>query len=268
MRGRNFLGSIGLVFLCIASLGMASVEERKTEQSVDHVDEVIYVLMEFPPLINVDDNGYVTGGLFVDIVNEIFVNRLKQRVAFKQYPWKRGQQMVEGGAADMLLTIPTEQRKDYAIATDRPVFELFMHLYTYKNHPKLNQIKKINSASEIAKLGLVPVSNRGNSWHKENIDVYGVSTNYVKEDENIAKFLAAKRADLMIEPLITMNHQLKQLGLDTEVEATDVKFGPLNFHILIGKKSEYVKLMPQINSALQDIINDGTLDKLTEKYLN
>ena len=34
-----------------------------------------------------------------------------------------------------------------------------------------------------------------------------------------------------------MNHDIKRLGLVSEIELTPARFGPLNYHLLMGKKS-------------------------------
>jgi ABC-type amino acid transport substrate-binding protein len=80
--------------------------------------------------------------------------------------------------------------------------------------------------------------------------------------------LAAKRADIVIDAVIPTNYLIKKLGLRSKIELTKARFGPLNFHILLGKKSRYRGLLPEINKAVDTLIQNGTLERLNEKYMN
>lgn len=222
---------------------------------------------DWVPIIYSDSNsesGF--NGLYVEILDEIFINRLKMDLNYEAYPWKRTQRRVEKGDSDFLLTVATDERLKYTEKSIKPLFQLYMHIYTYKGHNQLGKIKEIKTPKDILKLDLTPVSNLGNGWHKENIDSFGIPTLYVKEDANIAMLLAAKRADIMIEAVIPMNNEIKKLGLSSEIVLTDVKFGPVDFYLLMSKKSDYLDLMPEINRVILEIIKDGTLDRLTRKY--
>ena len=214
------------------------------------------------------EEGTCGDGLYIDILNEIFTKQLQKKFGCSYVPWKRAQKEVKNGNADFLITIPTKERLQYAVPSDAPVFQLYLNIFTYKNHPKLAAIKKIKTAEDILKLGLIPVSNLGNGWQKENIDSHGIKTNYVNKNDNILQFLAAKRADIVIDAVIPTVYSIKKLGLESKIELTKARFGPLNFHILLGKKSRYLGLLPEINKAVDKLIQDGTLERLNEKYMN
>lgn len=213
---------------------------------------------------NSKNNGY--RGLYVEILEEIFVNRLSIGLKYEAFPWKRTQMRVEKGEADFLITVATNDRLKYTVSSSMPLLELYMHIYTYKGHSKLDLINQIKDPNDILTLNLIPVSNLGNGWHKENIDRFGIPTLYVKEDTNIALLLAAKRADIMIEAVIPMNNEIKKLGLSNKILLTDAKFGPVKFYLLMSKKSNNLDLMPMIDKAITDITTDGTLDRITSKY--
>jgi polar amino acid transport system substrate-binding protein len=230
---------------------------------------IIYVSSgEWYPLEKAPEkNGLCGSGLYIDILNEIFTKQLKQKYNCSYVPWKRAQIDVKNGNADFIITIPTKERLHYTVPSDAPVFQLYLNIFTYKNHPKLAAIKKIKTADDILRLGLIPVSNLGNGWQKENIDSHGIQTNYISKNDNILQFLAARRADIVIDAAIPTIYSIKKLGLNSKIEITKAKFGPLNFHILLGKKSNYLKLLPEINKAVDKLIQDGTLKRLNEKYM-
>jgi polar amino acid transport system substrate-binding protein len=249
--------TIIVLYFCTSFVSADTV--KKTNNTIT------YAFAPWMPIVYVDSKG-VSKGLYIEMLNELFVKELKMNLSVKSFPWKRSQKNVKDGLSDFLITIPTSERLKYTIPSETPLFNLYLHVYTYKNHKKINEIRKIKTAHDIKRLGLIPVSNLGNGWHKEHIDSYGVSTQYVSEDEQIAKFLAHKRSDILIDAPITMNHVIKTQGLSSKIVLTEAKFGPVMFYLLMGKKSEHIKLMPDINKALTKLHENGTFDRLIVKY--
>ena len=140
-----------------------------------------------------------TSGLFIDIIIEVFNNRLNIPVDCKVLPWIRAQHSVEAGESDFMITIPTNKRLAYSVKTTPSIVDSYFQLYTYKDHPRLEAIEKINSPEDIVKLNLVAVASLGNGWYKSHIESVGVKTYHTVTDEWLPQFLAAKRADIMID---------------------------------------------------------------------
>lgn len=226
---------------------------------------ISFASSNWPPVISIDEtsNGQ---GLYSDILQEIFLTKLGLKVNYKELPWKRVQLEVERGTSDCFISVPTEDRLTYAVPSDAPFFLLYLHVYTYKGHPKLKEIENITSAEDIKRLGLTPVTNIGNGWHKINIDSIGVDTFYVPAEQNASTFLAKKRADIMIDAILPTNHILKQRGLSSDIVLTKARFGPIKMHFLMSKKSSHIGLMPQINKAFNELEKEGLLDQFISKY--
>ena len=227
-----------------------------------------YVALESPPMTMVDANSPPgIKGLYADTLEDILGKRLKRQWTGTLLPWKRAQAEVQSGTADILITIPTAERRTYALISTQPVYEESLYVYTFKDHPKIEEIRKIKTAEDILRLGLTPVTNLGNNWHRENIDAFGVKTHYVPADENLAKFLAAKRADIMIDKPSSMNRLIENLKLTQQIEMTPARFGPIKFHILVSQKSPLAAAMPSLNQAVEQFVKDGTRERLAAKYL-
>lgn len=226
-----------------------------------HMSKVVFAHTEWKPFIYTDSSG-VTQGLFKEILDELF----EEELIYHSRPWKRAQVEVEDGVADMMVTVATEERLSYSVKSDLPFYQFFMSVYAYQNHPKLAEIHKITSANDIRMLGLIPVTNLGNGWHKQNIDKFGVKTYYTPKDENIAFVLANKRADIMMESAESMNQIIKENGLTNKIVLTDAKFGPINLYLLVSKKSQLSKKMPQINEAYRKLYDSGMIEQITKKY--
>ncbi len=247
----------------LALLAILSLNTAATEPNV-----IRYATIDVPPMATADP-GSPSGlkGLYADILDDILGKRLKRQWTGTLLPWKRAQAEVQNGTSDILITIPTAERRAYTLVSTQPVYEESLHVYTYKDHPKIEEIRKIKTAEDILRLGLTPVTNLGNNWHRENIDAAGIKTHYVPADENLAKFLAAKRADIMIDKPSSMNRLIENLKLTQQIEMTPARFGPIKFHILVSQKSPLASSMPSLNQAVEQFVKDGTRERLAAKYL-
>lgn len=244
--------------LCVACFGVPSVGAQ-----------VAILATQISPMMAEPETGTVSGvkGLHADVLDEILVKRLGITWKGQCLPWARAQLEVKAGSADLLITIPTDERREYAVVSDHPVFEQYLHVYTYRGHPQIEAIRQIKSVADIKNLGLLPLTNFGNGWFKENIESAGIPAYYGPADENIAEMLAARRADIIIDLPLSMNPTIKALGIESRLEMTPARFGPLGFHLLVSKKSPLAARMEEINRAIDTSIGDGTREALTAKYL-
>jgi len=86
-----------------------------------------------------------------------------------------------------------------------------------------------------------------------------------KVDQNFAKLLNG-RADYFIYAMYSGIFEADRLGITDKVELLPKEVCVENFYIGISKKSPYVKYLPQINKKLDELIDNGTVDRLIEKY--
>lgn len=205
------------------------------------------------------------GGLLVEILDEIF-KQLDLPYAVEVYPWARAQAMVQAGRADILVTVPTEERRSYALVSEQSVFPMVMQIYARKDHPLLAEIRRIKSTQDIVALDLVAISNLGNGWHKANIEAAGVKTYYGTNDESAARMLAAKRGDILVDSAVSMAVEIRRQGLEGTLTAAAAPFAPLRFHMLVSQKSPFARRMPDVNRAIATLQKNGTLDRLYQKY--
>ena len=115
-------------------------------------------------------------------------------------------------------------------------------------------------------MGVVPVTNIGNSWHEKNIDSTGVTTHYVKNEEDALKLVANKRADITIEPVHTGSYLINKYNLSDKVVPSKAGFGPLNMYLLFSQKSPHKHLFPEINRVIKRLSDNGTLEQISIQY--
>jgi len=202
-----------------------------------------------------DDNGEFVG-IFEDIFSELFVKRLNLEVEIRRQPWKRSQAEVENGLADILITLPTDDRRVYAETVPTPFFNIEFNLLVKKNHPKLTAIKAIENVEDIYDTDLTLVSTFGNGWYESTVKAAGIKTEYVKTDEQQIRFLLADRADALIDFPLTMKPLLERLDTQHQLMFTEAVFSRNSLHIMVSKKSPWINYLDEINAALQDMQND------------
>lgn len=207
-------------------------------------------------------------GIFIDVLHEVFKDIPSLTLTCLPLPWKRAQEQVKAGSADFLITIPTLERKGYTSMVDAPVYHMAMSLFTYADHKKLNAIKNVRNVSDIIALNLVPVTNLGNGWHKENIDKFGVPTYYVREDKHVFQFLAAKRADIVIDAIEPSHYLIQTLNLTSVIRVKGVELGFVDFHLLMSNKSLFQSYLPQISDKLSELKTSGLIATISKKHMS
>lgn len=250
---------LSVAFLLLFAATSTLAEDKKFSQKIR------YATSDWIPYCYINAEGEPVG-LYVDILKAIFEEEMGIELEYRTFPWKRAQVKLETGEMDFTVTIATQSRLEYTIKTETPVLEQFLYVYTYKSHPKSRAIDMISTGMDIKKLNLKPVTNIGNNWHQINIDNFGVKTYYVPEEKNAFKVLAARRADLVIEPRFAANYLIGKLGLKGDIKQTQARFGPLTFHILISKKSYYAGQIEQINQVVKKVVTSKWYEALMALY--
>jgi len=255
-----------LAVLLTCMLFFVSLADAAQQEDTEQVqEEIIFAASPWPPYIEIAEDGALKG-LYIELLEELFCKELGFKLTYLNVPWKRAQYELEKGGASVTITLPTKERLAYSIPTTRPLIEMSLHVFTYAGHPLLKDIGEISTPEDIKRLGLIPVTNIGNGWHKNEIDSHGIKTEYVPNEANSFQMIASRHADITIESLCAGNYLINNLGLQGKVVATRAAFGPLNFHILVSKKSKFAGRMAEINRALDKLIDSGKLGPIIERY--
>lgn len=255
----NRFRHVGLCILLLLSASYATAESPGANKP-----EIVFATSEWIPM-SFQNCRNEPEGLYVDFLQKVFRNlNAKPTVRFR--PWKRAQAEVEKGVSDFLITVPTQKRLEYSVQSKEPFHLMYLHIYTYKDHPKRDLIEKIRTIDDILKLNLTAVSNLGNEWHINEIESKGVKTIYVGSETPALNFLAMKRADIMIDAIIPTNYLIRSNDLTSKIERTNARFGPLKVYILMSKKSSFINMMPEIEKAYAEVKKSGEFDKLIKGY--
>ena len=224
-----------------------------------------YVYSEYYPANYLDENGE-PAGFFVDIITEALTNRMGIPVTIDVFPWRRCQNLIRNGEADMITTIPTIERLSYATPTDTPIWIKRYHLYTWSDHPSGKSLASIQNLQDLACMELSVISYLGNNWSESTLEKAGITVIYATTVESMYRMLNARRGDVIIDDPILVDPALKFLDLNETIIRTCAIVAESSFHPLIGKRSPFVDRVDELNTVLLDMWNDGTIERILEKY--
>ncbi|MBN2657416.1 MAG: transporter substrate-binding domain-containing protein [Spirochaetales bacterium] len=230
-------------------------------------DEPIqWVFTDYAPANYIDEKGNYAGFLY-EITIEALENRMGIPVEISIYPWPRCQHLVKTGDRDMMLTIPTKERLEYAISTDSPVWVKKRLIYTYIEHENLETINELHGLADIKQTGYSVISYIGNDWIKENVaEKFHIPVEYARGVEGMYRMLAAGRGDLIIEEKSIARSNIEQLELQELIVETEGIGEESHFHLLISKQSPHSNIIYELNCVLDEMWEDGTIEKILKKY--
>ncbi|HFI0795035.1 TPA: ABC transporter substrate-binding protein/permease [Streptococcus suis] len=224
----------------------------KADDTIDIVFDNAYAPFEFK------DSDQVYKGLDVDIINEVI----------KRSGWKVNQSFpgfdaavnaVQSGSADALMagTTITEARKKVFTFSD-PYFDTKIVVATTKS----NTI----SSYEDLKGKTVGVKNgtAAQAFLEENKDKYGFSIKTFDTGDLMYNSLSAGAVDAVMDDEAVIQYAIQQ-GQDLSIDIAGEAIGSFGFSVKKGSKYEY--LIKDFNKVLAAMKEDGTYEKLMNKWL-
>lgn len=218
---------------------------------------------DYPPIIWKSENSLI--GVAVE-VTEKALNEAGQKNVKSVFMgnWKRAQQEVKNGQADILLApYYTEERAEW-LDYVQPSFMLDPNGVFY-NHKKPFQFKEWKDL--IGKTGVMP---RGNSFGQK-FDEYAKQNLKVLEANSIeqaVKMLEAGRVDYLIYGVYPTLVEIKKLNLDGKILQFKESIISEGFYIAFSKKSKCRSLASKMTPILEKMAQDKFPESLVEKYLN
>lgn len=245
--------------LCIITLVLS------LSMPVSAQDTVKWVFTNYPPANFQAQNGQFKGFLR-DIVVEVFTKGLNIQVDIAVYPWKRCQAKVKDGTADIMVTIPTQERLEYAVTHTRPVWIKRRVLYTYHGNSKINDIQRLSGLAAIKSGGYQVISYLGNGWVEKEVQGLGIAVTYATTVDGMYHMLAAKRGDIVIEEKSLAAPRIAEQGLSERILETKGVGSESGFHILISKKSPYAVLASRIDREIESMRSRNRFDQIFSTY--
>jgi polar amino acid transport system substrate-binding protein len=220
--------------------------------------KVVY-FQDYPPFSS--GAGEQVHGVFIDILQEALVRRMKQPILNAGYPWERAQYMVKQGEADAFVTAHNPDRKLYTDASSETLFTAEIKFYVRKNHPDIDKIMAFTQVAQFKpyKIG----SYIGAGWTKTNLGGFDIT--YFPLSESLFRSAAKGLVDASPDIAAMARPYIVRLGLKEELAEVPHSFDTLHYRLCIRKNSNFTKLLPEFDKTLKAMRNDGTLAEIMKK---
>ena len=221
----------------------------------------IGALNNTPPYIWKENGEFK--GLYAELIDEVF-NRMGFEYELQDYSFTRLLEALKVGKLDLAV--------DVFVKKEREAYAYFPIEYPIAAYPySLFKKKDLNfefkgKPEELLpyRIGVIRGYSLGNFDSILNDDRYEIIVSNDPE-ENMEK-LINDRADLVIDVLSTGESVVEGKDIASEI---DTVFPPINTnysYLVFSKENKLDKLMIEFESAMQSMIDDGTMKNLYQKY--
>lgn len=215
----------------------------------------------FPPFSWASEDGKMQG-ILVDVVDEIVGSEMGISLSHEGFPWARAQQMVKDGDADGFVTVPTPARQEYAETGKEEVIMSKMVIFVKKGSEAATKLRNAKDLSDLKEMSIIDYV--GNGWGDRNLE--GFKRHLAPKMDNVLQMLVAERGDLCITDSVVGWYNLKQLGLQDQVEEMPLVLDQVPFVLCVGKNSKYVGIVEDVDRKLKDAREDGRLQAIYDRY--
>lgn len=219
-----------------------------------------YLLLGDPwPPWATGDYGVAKGGIAVDVTRYI-LNRLNADVEIQLHPWKRVLRMTEYGYADGIIMIqPSDQTTKFLTYTDPIFVSQEVICYNKLKLPDFNW----DQFSDLKKYKIGTTLGYFYGGFSEAVKKYSINTEPAKSLKINLNKLVLGRTDLVVCDNAALK---KQIDENPEFHKSIAVYKrPVHiwkYSMGISKNSGLLKKINEINKIIEEIQNNGILDKI------
>ena len=180
------------------------------------------------------------------------------------WPWQRAQAMVQQGVADLLVTVPTAERKAYALFAEQPLFHADTVVLYNKTGPLAERIAAARQLDDLK--GIVFVAYLGSGWTNEALA--GQQVTWVNDRPTVMSMLAAGHADASLSDNLLSRSIIDAEGLGDKIATHRIESAhPHYYYVGIRRSLPGVEaLLARLDAATLAAEQDGTLDAILKRY--
>ncbi len=221
--------------------------------------KIVY-FKDYPPLSWQQNNKMQ--GILIDIMNEALKKRMHIDISHQGRLWEEAQLMVKNGQADAFVTVPTPERRAYTRISRESVINSSIKIFTGRNNPRIEDLAKVHSYSELKPFKLVDY--RGNG--RAAAALKGLDVDWLATMDEIPEYLIKGKADAWTQNIFVAEFFLRSIGdRDKIIELPNVLAGE-SFNLCVGKNSAFVRILDLFDQTIKDMKKDGTLEKICTAY--
>lgn len=223
----------------------------------------LLVVTEDVPPLQIYNNGKLTGGMAVELVQAIF-KQTNLTADIQVYPWPRAYQMALTQKNTLIFSITKSPERGDDFIWIGKLYSLQSNITKLKSATNI----KITSPENINnyKLG-VSRGDYGESYLKSIGLREGSNLHITIKHRNLWKLLYSNRVDAIFTNQVTAKSEIKQAGLDVNKAVIEYEIEGLASDIyLAANKSTDKNIISELQLAFQKIKNNGIYQKITKKW--
>lgn len=239
------------LLLLIASLFISVFSEEQT-----------YVIGTdpWPPFTIVNDT--VLTGIDVDVAREIEKRIPSISFRFRKIPWTRALLYMKEGKIDAITGLAKRpDREEYILYTEPPYYTNCSSRFYVRKNSGIT----IKTYDDLYNYTVGFVANSAYFTQFDNDTL--LSKFSVTNEEQLLLMLKLGRIDVIIGTNSQVEYELSLRGFTDEIEA--VEYQPNNaVHLYFGlsKKSPVTSQQQEINRVIQELVNEGVIDSIADRY--
>lgn len=224
--------------------------------------EILHALgLEFVPFMYLKDEK--PSGLSIDILNEMLQKTKGIEIKTDFYPMKRALKMVADEKNTFILTLTRTPKREKSFKWVGPTFPRIIALYKLRSRSdlKISSIYDVKHYQVGCGMGYAAV----NDLIKAGVPKAQIHETY--DDRVSIKMLFKKRIDFVANNNLATAHLLQQEGYSfQDVEQSLVLQDKYQYYYGFNKDTDD-KIIRQLQQSLDTLRQDGTYEKLIQKYL-
>ncbi|MFT6915562.1 MAG: polar amino acid transport system substrate-binding protein [Motiliproteus sp.] len=247
--GRTLVRPLGIILWLLVSYSGVSLGQTLT--ACGH---------PFYPPVSWIQKGKLQG--LAPAITELLFNELGYKINLKaDSNWKRCLRQIEQGKTDIVVAAYRITRRErYLHYSSQPVIADPVTLFINRDKPfSFNRLDDLHGKTA----GLLLGDSFGDAFDGYLLDNNPIE--YVSSgQQNFAK-LALGRIDFMPLGQLSGELQSRKLGFYPQIIPLNRVISTETYYLAVGRNSDLVKHLPYINRRLQEMRQDGTLERLTEQ---
>lgn len=222
-------------------------------------------IADIPPL-SFEEEGVVKG-----FFNDIFAETAKQAgfdIIIKLYPLKRLFLFSETGEIDGIVSIAYKnEREVFLNYSKNPIFISHLLVFVKKGREfTYNSLKDLFGKKAGVMAGWSLFSNELENAVREGKIFVDEAASY---SQNLRKLLADRFDCMVTTELLTWYH-INKLGIADDIAVLDNPVSEARTYYAVSRKTKNIsnprEFISKMNSALKEVLSDGTYEKYKKKY--
>ncbi|XPV75949.1 MAG: substrate-binding periplasmic protein [Desulfovibrio sp.] len=222
---------------------------------------VVTVGTDLWPPFRVEGRSRGIDGIDIELLN-VVGKRMGVTFSVFRFPWSRCLLNMENGQQDLMPGLAkTTEREQFILYTDKPYYTCYPAFYGLKKRGVIvDGYDDLYGKSIGYTRGSAYFSRFDNDTVLEKLDK--------NRESQLIQMLLADRLDLIIGTDCQVEYELAQMDRSSEIRKMAYKpKQPIDLYFGVSRQSAFVGRMDELNRVLEELVADGTVERISSRYL-